>query len=286
MIPAILGSSVVQINLLFDTLIASFLITGSISWLYYADRLVEFPLGLLGIALATVILPKLSQDHAKASVETFSTTLDWALRCAIIIGLPAALGLILLAGPVLATLFYGGEFDAEDVYLSSLSLMAYSLGLMGFILVKVLAPGFYARQDTKTPVKIGIKAMIANMGLNIIFVTPLYMMDFKGAHSGLALATATSAYLNAWLLFRTLRKAGHYQPQGGWWKLFAQVSFACLAMGGVLFWYNPPLETWINWNIWTRVFNLSLWITVGFITYVVALLVSGLKLKSLLPSHH
>ena len=285
MIPAIIGSSVVQINLLFDTLIASFLITGSISWLYYADRLVEFPLGLLGIALATVILPKLSQDHAKESVATFSATLDWALRCALIIGLPAAIGLILLAGPMLTTLFYGGEFDAEDVYLSSLSLMAYSLGLMGFIFVKVLAPGFYARQDTKTPVKIGIKAMIANMGLNIIFVVPLYMMEFKGAHAGLALATATSAYLNAWLLLSALRKAGHYQPNKGWLKLFAQTGFACILMGGVLYWYSPPLETWIEWSIWDRVINLSLWIVAGFVTYVLALLITGLKPKTLLPSH-
>ena len=285
MIPAIIGSSVVQINLLFDTLIASFLITGSISWLYYADRLVEFPLGLLGIALATVILPKLSQDHAKESAETFSATLDWALRCAILIGLPAAIGLIVLAAPMLTTLFYGGEFDTEDVYLSSLSLMAYSLGLMGFILVKVLAPGFYARQDTKTPVKIGIKAMIANMGLNVIFVTPLYLMDFKGAHTGLALATATSAYLNAWLLLSALRKAGHYKPQTGWLKLFAQTGFASIAMGGVLFWYTPPLETWINWDVWMRVLSLSLWVTVGFITYIIALLISGLKPKTLLPSN-
>lgn len=284
MIPAIVGSSVVQINLLFDTLIASFLITGSISWLYYADRLVEFPLGLLGIALATVILPKLSKDHAKASAETFSATLDWALRFAILIGLPAAIGLIMLAAPMLATLFYGGEFDAEDVYLSSLSLMAYSLGLMGFILVKVLAPGFYARQDTKTPVKIGIKAMIANMGLNIIFVTPLYLLDFKGAHTGLALATATSAYINAWLLLRALRQAGHYKPQTGWLKLFAQTGFACIAMGSVLYSYTPSLETWLQWDVWTRALNLSLWISVGFITYITSLLVSGLKFKDLLPS--
>jgi len=284
MLPAIFGSSVVQINLLFDTLIASFLVTGSISWLYYSDRLVEFPLGLLGIALATVILPKLSQDHAKASPEKFSATLDWALRFALLIGLPAAVGLIILAAPMLATLFYGGAFTGEDVYLSSLSLMAYASGLMGFILVKVLAPGFYARQDTRTPVKIGIQAMVANMGLNILFVTPLYMMDFKGAHTGLALATAASAYINAFLLYHTLRKNGFYQPQKGWMKMLAQVTFACTAMAALLIYASPPLETWLAWTTLERAGSLTMWVFAGFSCYLVSLLITGVKLKSFLKA--
>ena len=282
MLPAIFGSSVVQINLLFDTLIASFLITGSISWLYYSDRLVEFPLGLLGIALATVILPKLSKDHATANQQTFSATMDWALRSAILVGMPAAVGLIVLAAPMLTTLFYGGAFTAEDVYLSSLSLMAYSCGLMGFILVKVFAPGFYARQDTKTPVKIGIKAMIANMGLNIIFVVPLYMMEFKGAHTGLALATATSAYINAFLLYRTLRKENHYQPQAGWPVLLLQVFTACATMAAVLIWINDPISTWTQWHTLERVWHLFFYIAVGFICYTGTLLLTGVKIKSFL----
>ncbi len=282
MIPAILGSSVVQINLMFDTLLASFLVTGSISWLYYSDRLVEFPLGLLGIAIATVILPKLSQDQAKASADTFSATLDWALRCAILIGLPAAVGLIVLAAPMLATLFYGGAFTPEDVFLSSLSLTAYSLGLMGFILIKVLAPGFYARQDTATPVKIGIKAMIANMVLNVIFVVPLYMMDYKGAHTGLALATAVSAYINAWMLLHTLRKGGHYQPQRGWLRLIMQSGFACITMATALYWLSPPIEVWLDWSVWTRIGNLLLFILAGGSAYFIALFLSGVKLKPLL----
>jgi len=280
MLPAILGSSVVQINLLFDTLIASFLITGSISWLYYSDRLVEFPLGLLGIALATVILPKLSKDHATSSNETFSATLDWALRCAMLVGLPAAVGLMVLAAPMLTTLFYGGAFTPEDVYLSSLSLMAYSSGLMGFILIKVFAPGFYARQDTKTPVKIGIKAMIANMGLNIIFVVPLYMMEFKGAHTGLALATAVSAYINAFLLYRALRKANHYQPLSGWSTILIQTITACSAMAAVLLWLNEPTEVWIQWDTLTRIWHLGLYIVAGFVSYVVALVITGVKINT------
>jgi len=282
MLPAIFGSSVVQINLLFDTLIASFLVTGSISWLYYADRLVEFPLGLLGIALATVILPKLSKDHATSSNETFSATLDWALRCAILIGMPAAVGLVVLSAPMLTTLFYGGAFTPEDVYLSSLSLMAYSSGLMGFILVKVFAPGFYARQDTRTPVRIGIKAMIANMGLNVIFVVPLYMMEFKGAHTGLALATATSAYINAYLLYRALRKEGHYQPLKGWPVLMIQTLIACSVMAAALIWLNEPINVWTQWEALTRVWHLFLYIGIGFICYVTTLLITGVKLKSLL----
>ncbi len=282
MLPAIFGSSVVQINLLFDTLIASFLITGSISWLYYSDRLVEFPLGLLGIALATVILPKLSQDHATANQDTFSATMDWALRSAILVGMPAAVGLIVLAAPMLTTLFYGGAFTPEDVYLSSLSLMAYACGLMGFILVKVFAPGFYARQDTKTPVKIGIKAMIANMGLNILFVVPLYMMEFKGAHTGLALATATSAYINAFLLYRALRKENHYQPLAGWPVLLLQVFTACATMAAVLIWINDPISTWTQWHTLERVWHLFLYIAVGFICYLGTLLLTGVKIKSFL----
>jgi len=282
MLPAIFGSSVVQINLLFDTLIASFLITGSISWLYYSDRLVEFPLGLFGIALATVILPKLSKDHATASTEKFSATLDWALTCAFLVGLPAAAGLMVLSEPMLTTLFYGGAFTAEDVYLSGLSLMAYSIGLMGFILIKVLAPGFYSRQDTKTPVKIGIKAMIANMLLNIIFVTPLYIMDFKGAHSGLALATACSAYLNAWLLYRELRARKYYQPTKGKRLTLGKILIACIVMSAVIAWLSPDLPTWVEWEIWQRIWHLSYIIAAGFVVYLACLGLLGFKFRKVL----
>ena len=179
MLPAVFGVSVTQINLLVDTLIASFLVTGSVSWLYYSDRLVEFPLGVFGVALATVILPSLSQRHAEGSAEVFSHTLDWALRWVMVIGAPAMLGLILLAGPMLTTLFQYGAFQDHDVTMASRSLMAYTVGLLGYILIKILAPGFYARQDTRTPVRIGIIAMVANIVLNIILVFPL-------AHAGLA----------------------------------------------------------------------------------------------------
>ena len=167
MAPAIFGSSVAQINILFDTLIASFLVTGSISWLYYSDRLMEFPLGVFGIALATVILPNLSRHHASESPKKFSATLDWSMRLTMLIAMPATVGLFLLAGPLLTTIFFGGQFSAMDVGMATPSLMAYSFGLTGFIFVKVLAPGYFARQDTRTPVRIGIVALAANMLLNI-----------------------------------------------------------------------------------------------------------------------
>ena len=164
MVPAIFGSSVAQISILLDTLIASFLVAGSISWLYYADRLVEFPLGVFGIALATVILPRLSEQHATQSPQMFSETLDWALRLVLVIGVPAAVGLALLAEPLLATLFLRGEFTPRDVEMAAASLRAYAPGLLGFILVKVLAPGYFARQDTRTPVRVGLQALDARHG--------------------------------------------------------------------------------------------------------------------------
>ncbi len=275
MIPAIFGSSVAQINLLLDTLIASLLITGSVSWLYFADRLVEFPLGILGIALATVILPSLSKQHAAASAEQFSQTLDWALRLVVVVGTPAMVGLFVLAGPMLATLFQYGAFGAHDVQMAAQALMAYSFGLMGFILVKVLAPGYFARQDTKTPVKIGIIAMVANMVMNIIFVFPL-------AHAGLALATSLSAFLNAYLLYRGLRRDGVYHPGSGWLKLGLQVLLANLALAAVLWWGAGDLSQWFAWDGMTRALQLSLWIVVGAVVYFAMLLLCGVRPKALL----
>ncbi len=188
MLPAMFGVSVSQINLLFDTFIASFLATGSISWLYYSDRLLEFPLGLFGIAIATVILPALSRKHVDKSPEQFAATMDWGVRMVLLLGIPAMAGLMFLAKPMLMVLFMRGEFNVADVNAASLSLVAYGAGLLNFMLIKVLAPGYYARQDTKTPVKFGIVAMITNMVFNAIFAS------FFG-YVGLAMATSLSASL-------------------------------------------------------------------------------------------
>jgi len=281
MLPAIFGSSVAQINLLFDTLIASFLVTGSVSWLYYSDRLVEFPLGVFGIAVATVILPSLSREHAQSSPEAFSRTLDWALRMVLIIGAPATIGLILLAGPMLITLFQYGEFGGHDVRMATLSLMAYTLGLLGFILVKVLAPGFYAQQNTRTPVRIGVIAMISNMVLNILFVVPMSLLGFEGPHAGLALATSISAFINATLLYRTLRHQGFYRPQPGWWRLSSQVLFATLLMALLLWLGSSNVAQWIEWGWFERVLHLALWVGLGALVYFGSLWLTGLRLSDM-----
>ena len=286
MLPAIFGSSVAQVNLLFDTIIASFLAAGSVSWLYYSDRLVEFPLGVFGIALATVILPSLSQRHAEADPRAFAATLDWALRWVLLIGTPAMLGLALLAGPLLVTLFNYGEFDAQDVAMSRLSLTAYSLGLLGFIAVKVLAPGYFARQDTRTPVRIGVIAMLSNMLLNVFFVVPMVLLGIPGPHSGLALATACSAFLNAGLLYRGLRRDGVLQHGPGWGRLFLQVALACVAMGGLLGWGLADLETWQARDTLARVGWLVGWVAAGMGLYVAVLLGVGVRPRQLLGLAH
>ncbi|MCP5202344.1 MAG: murein biosynthesis integral membrane protein MurJ [Gammaproteobacteria bacterium] len=268
--PAIFGVSVAQINLMLDTVIASFLQTGSISWLYYSDRLVEFPLGVFGIALATVILPSLSSSHSAGSRADFSATLDWALRWVFLVGTPAALGLAVLAGPMLSTLFQYGALDLHDVAMSARSLVAYAGGLLGFILVKVLAPGYFARQDTRTPVRIGMIAMGANMVMNLALVFPL-------AHAGLALATTLSAYLNALLLWRGLRKQGVYL-RGPGWPLFAlRVTLASATMCLALGWWLEPLALWATWPAATRAAQLAIGIALGGAVYAVVLLGSGLR---------
>ncbi len=187
MVPALFGVSVSQINLLLDTVLASFFPTGSVSWLYYSDRLTELPLGIFGIAIATVILPNLSAHRAAARDEHFSATLDWAMRWVLLIGVPSALALIVLAEPILITLFQYGELTSHDVDMSALSLRALSLGLVAFMLIKVLAPGFYAHMDTATPVKIGIIAMVANMVMNLMLSLPLmYLLEYwaHGSRAG------------------------------------------------------------------------------------------------------
>ncbi len=273
MVPAMFGVSVTQLNLLLDVLIASFLQDGSISWLYYSDRLMEFPLGILGVALATVILPSLSHKHATESPEAFSHTLDWAMRWVLLLGLPAAVGLLTLAGPIVATLFQSEVFDAGDVVMSQRSLIAYASGLIFFIAIKVLAPGYYSRQDTKTPVKIAVIAMVTNMVLNVILVFPL-------AHAGLALATALAAIVNAGLLFRGLRREGVYRPQAGWLSLIARGAAASLLMGGVLLLGAPGMEQWVTMGTWDKIIQL-----VGWILAAGALYFSGLFLLGIRPRH-
>jgi len=273
MVPALFGVSITQINLLLDTLIASFLVTGSISWLYYSDRLVEFPLGIFGIALATVILPSLSKNHAANDHQAFSKALDWGLKLVVLIGVPASLGLMMLAEPMISTLFQYHEFGTYDVYMAGRSLQAYSLGLLGFILVKILVPGFTSRKDMKTPVRFGIYAMVANMILNIAFVFPL-------AHAGLALATSLGAFFNASLLLFSLLKTGYYLPSKGWRIFILRVILAASAMAALLY-HCVDTDLWFAWNMLERGLNLGLWIALGAAVYGIMLLLSGLRLRHL-----
>lgn len=275
MLPAIFSVSVTQINLLLDTLFASFLTVGSVSWLYYSDRLVEFPLGILGLALGTVILPSLAKNHAAEDQAAFSDALDWGLRLVVLIGLPATIGLVMLAEPMLSTLFQYNEFSVSDVHFSGRSLKAYSVGLLGFILIKVLVPGFTSRGDMKTPVRYGVYAMLVSVGLNVVLVVPL-------AHAGLALATSLGAFFNAALLLGKLKKDDVYRPASGWWLFFARVTLAAAAMAAVLY-YFVDSAWWNDWSSSVRVINLIKWIAIGLMTYATTLLLSGLRVRHLGP---
>jgi putative peptidoglycan lipid II flippase len=277
MLPAIFGSSVAQINILFDTLLASFLVTGSISWLYYSDRLMEFPLGVFGIALATVILPNLSREFAAESMGRFAAMLDWALRVVVVIAVPSAAGLFLLAGPALTTIFYGGQFTAADVAMARLSLMAYSVGLLGFTLVKVLVPGFFSRQDTRTPVRIGIIALVANMFLNFLIVVPWYQSGAAGAHTGLAIATSLSAMLNAVLLYRELKRDGVLIHAPGWMTLLLRVLFATVLMSAGLLAFVPAPDVWLEASLWQNCVNLFLAVLGGATIYLASLVILGVR---------
>ncbi|MDA8363308.1 MAG: murein biosynthesis integral membrane protein MurJ [Gammaproteobacteria bacterium] len=274
MAPGIFGVSVSQINLLIDTLLASFLVTGSVSWLYYSDRLMEFPVGVFGIALGTVILPSLSVKHVRASHEAFSHTLDWAIRLVLLVGFPATVGLIILRGPMLATLFRYGAFGAHDVIMASRSLMAFAFGLTGFLLIRVLAPGYYARQDTKTPVRIGVVALVSNMVLSLSLIYPL-------AHAGLALATSLSAYINAGLLLRGLVRQKVYRPGPGFGGYAARLAVASLVMGVVLWWGAGALSGWLHDRALERAGRLAIWVVAGMLVYAGMLLLLGIRPRQL-----
>ena len=278
MLPAIFGVSVSQINLLLDTLLASFLPTGSVSWLYYSDRLSELPLGVIGIAIATVILPDLSRQRFAEDKTQFSRTLDWALRIVFLAGVPAAAALIVLAEPVLATLFLYGEFNSTDLQMSALSLQAYAAGLPAFMLVKVLAPGYYAQEDMKTPVRIGIIAMSLNMVFNLAFVYWLYF-TYQIGHVGLAMATSLSACINAGLLYRGLRQNGSYSPGCGWTTFVLKLLTSSLLMCLVLLYLINVWNGWLEWSAVARAGYLLVTCGLGLMTFLLSLFVFGLRWK-------
>ncbi len=280
MMPALFGVSVSQINLMMDSILASFLPTGSVAWLYYSERVSELPLGIFGVAVATVILPSLSRSHIGKSPKEFSATLDWAIRLNLLIGVPAALALILLATPILSTLFEHGETTARDIMMSAWAMRAYGLGLVGFMMIKILAPGYFARQDMKTPVRIGVISVVAAQIMNVSF---MWGFDhyFAMGHVGLALATALAAYINSILLFQGLWKGGIYVFGGGWLRFLSRLTLANAAMLAVLF---AMLQQWSEWSVYhwqQRVVYLGIMCAAGMGVYFLVLLLTGLRPRHL-----
>lgn len=272
MIPALFGVSVGQLNLLFDTFIASFLATGSISWLYYSDRLLEFPLGLFGIAIATVILPTLSRNHVAKDPAAFSGNMDWSVRMVSALGLPAAVGLAFMAEPILTVIFQRGAFTAETAKMASYSLTAYAFGLWFFMLVKVLAPGFYSRQDTKTPVKFGIWCMASNMVFNLIFAVPY-------GYIGLAIATSLSAALNAGLLYGQLHRIGVYKLSAKSVMFLVRTMLACAAMAWVIVYFDRG-DAFYTMSLAAQIQHVSLTIGAAAATFALVMLLLGTR-----PAH-
>ena len=272
--PAVLGVSVAQISLIINTIFASFLATGSVSWLYYADRLMEFPTGVLGVALGTILLPSLSKAYAGSDDSEYSQLLDWGLRLTFILAAPAAVALAVLATPLVATLFHYGKFTAIDVAMTQQALIAYSIGLLGLILVKILAPGFYARQNIKTPVKIAIFTLVATQLMNLIFIFGLHLN-----HAALALAIGLGACINASLLFYHLRKAHIYKPQAGWLIFLMKLLLALGVMTVVLYFAMGDANEWLNFSLMKRLIYLSALVTLGGLSYFASLFVLGFRPK-------
>lgn len=274
MLPALFGVSVSQINLLLDTILASFLQTGSITWLYLSDRLYELPLGIFAIAISTVILPSLSRSFAGQDSGRFTSTLDWGLRTVLLIAVPSSLALYLLAEPLIATIFYRGALTEHDVSMAAMSLQAYSVGLVFMMLIKVLAPAYFARQDTKTPVKIGIIAMVANMVFNLLLVGPF-------GHVGLAMATTLSAALNALLLWRGLRARSLHEFSHAWIKVGLAIVLGVACLAGLLLWQSSLGLDWTQMPDLERVWRIALLVVVGVLVYLVGLFVGGFRMRML-----
>jgi len=286
MLPAIFGSSVAQINVLLGGVIASMLGVGKISVLYYSDRLMEFPLGLFGIALATVTLPTLSRQAANNSMQAFSETLDWSMKLIVLIALPAAIGLIVLAGPLVTTIFYGGEFSREHVELSALSLQAFAIGLIGFSFVKILAPAYFAREDTKTPVRIGLIALSINLILSIVFALVLTRIGYVGTHAGLALAISIAALVNAWLLYRGLRRDNLIRHSTGWASMLIRFLIGNTVMTICILALNQPLDWWLEATVMQRSSMLTMVVAVAATAYFVALFAAGIRPRQLSLKKH
>ena len=262
--PAIFGVSIMQISLLINTIFASFLASGSISWLYYADRLMEFPAGVLGVALSTILLPNLSKSFSRKKTVDYSELVNWGLRLGILLAVPAATALAILAIPLIATLFYYGAFTETDILMTQYALIAYSIGLVGLILIKILAPAFYAQQNVKTPVKIALFTLFCTQFMNLIFIGYL-------KHTGLALAIGLGACINAALLFYHLKKGQAFKLNAGWTMFLIKIIFAAFVMALGLFYFKGTIDLWINYSAFSRFVHLITLILFGATLYFITL---------------
>lgn len=276
MLPALFAVSVAQLSLIINTNIASHLTAGSVSWLSYADRLMEFPTALLGVALGTVLLPSLSKANALADKEQIARLMDWGLKLTFILAAPAALALLMFGQPLAAVLYHYGQFNAIDVNMTQHALAAYGVGLIGLILVKILAPAYYSRQDIKTPVKIAIRVLVITQLANIVLVPWL-------DHAGLALSIGLGACINAFLLWRGLAKLDVLQKNSGWFKFFAKLSIGLVAIG-VVFYFGARQHDWLELRNtpMIRIGLLTLWLSLAGFVYLVTLWLTGFRTKDFL----
>lgn len=270
--PAILGVSVSQISLIINTIFASFLVSGSVSWMYYADRLMEFPSGVLGVALGTILLPSLARSFSSGNHEEYSRLMDWGLRLCFVLALPSAVALGILAKALTVSLFQYGRFSAFDAAMTQRALMAYSVGLIGLIMVKVLAPGFYSRQDIKTPVKVAIVTLVMTQLMNLVFIGPL-------KHAGLSLSIGLAACLNAGLLYWQLRKKNMFQPQPGWLAFMVRLVIAVLVMAAGLLGMLWVMPDWAQGTMLDRLLRLALVVAVGVVAYFATLAALGFRVR-------
>ena len=279
MLPALFGVSVTQINLLLNTIWASFMQDGSVSWLYSAERMTELPLGLIGVAIGTVILPSLSMSKAEEDQAKFRRMLDWGARIIVLVGVPASIALFMLSTPIIQALFQHGAFDVRDTQMTAMALQCMSGGVLAFMLIKVFAPGFYAIQDTKTPVRVGLIAVATNAILNIVFIGIFKLIDWQAEHMALAIASSGSALVNAGLLYFYLHKRDIFRFGAHWKKLFIQFAVANIVMI-VALWYGL---TWYDGNAsqWLRIVEVVGLCVLGVVAYAVGLLVTGFRPRQL-----
>ena len=270
MVPALFGISIAQINLLIDTIFASFLKVGSVTWLFYTDRLADFPLGVFGVAIATVILPHLSRRHAEQSIEHFSRSLDWGLRLLLLVGIPSGFGLAVFSMPLIASCFTYGQFSVYDLLQTQKSMITMAIGIPAFMMVKILASGFYSRQDIKTPVRVGVIAMVANTVMCALFVYPL-------AHAGLALASALAGYVNCGALLFLLMRRGIYKPSEGWVRFIAQLTLATGLMSVYLYCMIGSVSYWLDMSLTLRLSVLLAHVFAALAIYLISLRLCGMR---------